>query len=82
VSGNIGSGDGDQDDPPPKQQQHGIQPCNPEPRHCKRCGAVLGPGTVATRFGDQPAYEVYVCAACGFIGWVAVSWGWSKTLQR
>jgi predicted RNA-binding Zn-ribbon protein involved in translation (DUF1610 family) len=63
---------GDQDEPPPRQQQNGIQPNNPEPRRCKRCGAVLGPGTVTTRFGDQPAYEVYVCGACGFIGWVAV----------
>jgi DNA-directed RNA polymerase subunit M/transcription elongation factor TFIIS len=62
--------DGGQDNPPPKQQQ---QSNNTEPRHCKKCRAVLGLGTVTTRFGDQPAYEGYVCAACGFIGWVAIA---------
>jgi RNase P subunit RPR2 len=62
--------DGGQDDPPPKQQQ---QSNNSEPKHCKKCRAVLGLGTVTTRFGERPAYEAYVCATCGFIGWVAVS---------
>jgi DNA-directed RNA polymerase subunit M/transcription elongation factor TFIIS len=70
VSSDTGSGD--EDAPPPEQQQHQIQPSNPEQRRCKRCGAVLGPETT-TRFGDQPVYDVYVCAACGFIEWVAVS---------
>ena len=62
--------DGGQGDPRPKQQQ---QSNNSEPKRCKKCRAVLGPGTVTTRFGDRPAYEVCVCGACGFIGWVAVS---------
>jgi DNA-directed RNA polymerase subunit M/transcription elongation factor TFIIS len=61
VNSDTGSGNGDQG-PPPKQQEPS--------KHCKRCRAVLGPG--ATRFGDKPAYDVYVCAACGFIEWVAV----------
>jgi RNase P subunit RPR2 len=70
VSKNTGPSYEDQGDPP-KQQQHRMQPNNAEPEHCKKCGAILGPGTV-TRFGFQPAYDVYVCAACGFIEWVAV----------
>jgi DNA-directed RNA polymerase subunit M/transcription elongation factor TFIIS len=67
------SSPGEGDDPPPEQQQHRKQPSDSERKRCKRCGAVLGPETVSTRFGDQPVYEVYVCAACGFIGWIAVS---------
>jgi hypothetical protein len=73
VSRNTGPGDGDQDDPPPKQQQQRIRPARSGLKHCKRCGAGLAPGSIATRFGDQPAYEVYFCAACDFIGWIAVS---------
>jgi hypothetical protein len=72
---NTGPGDGDQNDPLLKQQQ--IHATRSGVKHCKRCGAPLGPGAV-TRFGDCPAYEVYVCAACDFIGWVAVSLGGSK----
>ena len=59
----TGSGDEGQEDPPPNQA----------PKHCRKCGSALGSGTVTTRFGDRPAYDVYVCAACGFIEWVAVS---------
>jgi hypothetical protein len=66
------TGEGDQDDPPPEPKQHRGEP-NLEPRRCKRCGAVLGPEAITTRFGNRPAYDVYVCAACGFIEWVAVS---------
>jgi DNA-directed RNA polymerase subunit M/transcription elongation factor TFIIS len=66
--------DGEQDDPPPpNQQQNQRQPSNSEQSRCKRCGAVLEPRKVMTRFGDKPTYDVYVCAACGFIGWVAIS---------
>jgi DNA-directed RNA polymerase subunit M/transcription elongation factor TFIIS len=61
---------GDGPHSPPKQQQHRIQPNSAEPKNCKKCRAVLGSGT--TRFGHQPAYDVYVCAACGFIEWIAV----------
>jgi hypothetical protein len=64
--------DEDQDDPPPEPKQHRTQPSK-GPRRCKRCSAVLGPEPT-TRFGDHPAYDVYICAACGFIEWVAVSW--------
>jgi hypothetical protein len=67
----VGSNDAWQNDPPPKQQQN--QPSNPESKHCKKCGSALGSGTVTTRFGVCPAYEAYVCGACGFIGWVAIS---------
>jgi hypothetical protein len=62
------SGAGDRNNPPPEQQQQ-----QPQPKNRKRCGAALGPGTVTTRFGHQPAYDVYLCAACGFIEWVALS---------
>jgi hypothetical protein len=72
VSSNIDPGEGDQDDPPPDEpKQHRGEP-NSEPRRCKRCGAVLG-SEATTKFGNQPAYDVYLCAACGFIEWVAVS---------
>jgi hypothetical protein len=47
----------------PKEQQQS------PPTACERCGAALGPGTVIGRFGDQPAYAVFVCASCGFIHW-------------
>jgi RNase P subunit RPR2 len=63
VISDTGSGDEDLDDPPP----------NLEPKHCKKCGTAVGSGTVTTRFGEQPAYDVFVCAGCGFIEWVAVS---------
>jgi hypothetical protein len=68
VGSDNGSGDGDEDSPPLKQQQPSLS----EPKHCRRCGTDLGPETVTTRFGDHPIYEAYVCAACDFIGWVAV----------
>jgi hypothetical protein len=73
VSIDTAPGDGDQDGAPPEQKQHRGEPSGSEPRRCKRCRTVLGPETVKTRFGDRPAYDVYVCAACGFIEWVAVS---------
>jgi hypothetical protein len=56
ISSDIGSGDGDEDGLPLKQQQPSLS----EPKHCRRCGTGLGPGTVTTRFGDQPTYEAYV----------------------
>jgi hypothetical protein len=61
------SGAGDEDNPPLKR------PHRSKPENCERCGAVRGPGTVTRRFGDQSACEVFLCVACGFIEWVAVS---------
>jgi hypothetical protein len=54
----------------PAQEQ--AQPVPRPPRHCERCGGALEPGTIISRLGEQPAYQVSVCAVCGFVGWVKV----------
>jgi ribosomal protein L40E len=66
-------GEEEQGEPTPEEKQHRMEPCNSEPKRCRKCGATLGPEATTARFGEKPAYDVYVCGGCGFIQWIAVS---------
>lgn len=41
------------------------------PRLCKRCGQAVELTTILPRFGEQPKYSIFQCAACGCMDWVA-----------
>jgi RNase P subunit RPR2 len=38
---------------------------------CKRCGSLIELTTSLPRRLDSPAYEIFRCACCGFVDWVA-----------
>ena len=37
---------------------------------CSRCGAVMELQIAIDRFGDQPAYKIFRCEACGAVDWM------------
>jgi hypothetical protein len=38
---------------------------------CNRCGAMLKLATSLPKRFESPPYDIFRCAACGFIEWVA-----------
>jgi hypothetical protein len=37
---------------------------------CTRCDAVMELRIAIGRFGDQPAYKIFRCEACGAVEWL------------
>jgi DNA-directed RNA polymerase subunit M/transcription elongation factor TFIIS len=44
-------------------------PPNDDPVTCKRCGDAVKLLTALPRTGDQPAYRIFECSACGAVDW-------------
>jgi DNA-directed RNA polymerase subunit M/transcription elongation factor TFIIS len=47
-----------------------LSPTKPKPHTCSRCGAETGLPVFLPKFADQPAYNLFRCAVCGFTDWV------------
>jgi hypothetical protein len=65
-------GDEDRDDPPPEPKQHRQEPSNSRPRRAKDA-ALFWDKRPSPQDSVTGTTTIYVCAACGFIQWVAVS---------
>jgi hypothetical protein len=66
ITGNAMSGDDAGEGPTPDKK--GDEP--PE-KVCQRCSSPTLQSNIG-KFGDQPAYKIYRCSACGYAEWVEV----------
>jgi hypothetical protein len=58
---------GDADGPPPEKKESE----KPSEKMCNRCNSPMLQSRIG-KFGDQPAYDIYRCSACGYAEWVEV----------
>lgn len=53
------------------QEDSKSSPPDADPLPCGKCGGAFDLLTRLPRVGDHPTYQIFHCAACGFVEWIA-----------